>query len=41
MKLREIKKELAEKEILTLHLKNTDFQTSGSETSENVLSLFF
>lgn len=41
MKLREIKKELAEKEFLTLHLKNTDFQTSGSETSENVFIFVF
>ena len=41
MKLRTIKKELDQKEVLTLHDKNMDSSTSTSETSENVFLCFY
>lgn len=41
MKLKKIKKQFIEKELLTLHLKNMDSSTSVSETNENVFLFVF
>ena len=40
-KLKKIKKQFIEKELLTLHLKNMDSSTSVSETNENVFLFVF
>lgn len=41
MKLKKIKKQFIEKELLTPHLKNMDSSTSVSETNENVFLFVF